>query len=67
MKYNKDEYLKYLFEKYNKDIQIPFDKQKTEKQKAKDILKQLDENPDVFKEFNTLLRNRKIKKIKKSV
>jgi len=36
----------------------------TKREEAKDILKKLESDPELFQEFNTLLRNKKLKKIK---
>jgi len=50
------EFLEYLLEEAQKKTPSP-------KDQAKEILDKLESNPEVFREFNTLLRKKKIKKI----
>jgi len=61
MKLSSDDYMKYLFENIES---IKHVKPPTPKEEAIEILKKLDDNPEIFKEFNLLLRLRKINKIK---
>jgi len=55
------ELMEYLFKKM-KDM--PDFGKITKREEAKDILKKLESDPELFQEFNTLLRNKKLKKIK---
>lgn len=43
------------------------DTQTTAKDKALKIIKQLDEDEEVFSEFNLIIRSRKLKKIKNNI
>jgi len=51
------DFLKYLLEESERIRPTP-------KEQAKEILDKLESNPEVFREFNLLLRKNKIKKIK---
>ena len=55
-------YLEYLFDKTIKDNQAP---KKTKKDIAKKIIEQLESDDELMKEFNTLLRKKKLANIKK--
>ena len=62
-KTDNQEFLDYLFQKMTEENKVP---SKSKKDIAKGIIEQLESDDELMKEFNVLLRKKKIAKMKKN-